>query len=117
MYCINCRKEIKDGSSFCSECGAAQSTVNPTETHPYKQQKRANVPYNTLCIIGIVLSAISLFWPLIGIGGFILSRIGLKQVRESDERGRELAIAGMVVGAITFIYAIVVLNLFMLLLS
>ena len=34
MYCKNCGKEIKDGSLFCTNCGAkTEETENQLEKH------------------------------------------------------------------------------------
>ena len=112
MYCVKCGKEIRDGSSFCSECGAAQPNDTSPEkednrTYPYEQQPKLKTSYDILCIIGVVVSGISLFVHLIGIAGFILSLIGYKNVKKTREKGRELAIAGMVVGIIMTIYCVV----------
>lgn len=104
MYCTKCGKEIADGSTFCSECGAAQAEDNNFHEYPENDNwygTNARAPYNTMCIIGAVVSGISLFLPFCGIAGFILSRMGKKQVEETGERGRELALAGMIVGGIT----------------
>jgi hypothetical protein len=112
MYCSKCGKEIEEGSKFCSGCGAAQEKTDNQQQPDYWSCEEAPVPYNTMCIVGIVLSGISLFFSfsgLAGIAGFILSRMGFRQISETGERGEELAIAGMVIGGITAVYGIVVL--------
>lgn len=111
MYCSNCGKEIADSAISCPECG---TQVKSADYQPYnagsdRNGAGANANYNTMCIIGAVVSGISLLVPLCGIGGFILSRMGAKQVAESGERGKELALAGTVVGGITAVYTIIML--------
>ena len=94
MDCPRCGKEIEDGSTFCPACGAAQGNGDGRE---------GSAPYNTLCIIGVVLSGISLFFSfagLAGIGGIILSQMGMRQAEAAGERGEELAMAGIVTGVI-----------------
>jgi phage shock protein C len=34
MYCVNCAKEMPEGSKFCSACGARQSSVGNTAPVP-----------------------------------------------------------------------------------
>lgn len=115
MYCSNCGKEIRDGSAFCSECGAPQAGGDGRQERAVSSgpvETKADASYNTMCIIGAVVSGLSLFFSffgLTGIGGIILSGIGLRQIGETGERGRELAIAGIVVGAITAVYGIIML--------
>ena len=41
MYCQNCGKQIPEGATFCSYCGAKQGTVTQTQT-----QKTASEPTN-----------------------------------------------------------------------
>ena len=101
MYCSKCGKEIEEGSKFCSGCGAAQEKTDNQQQPDYWSCEEAPVPYNTMCIVGIVLSGISLF--------FSFSGLGFRQISETGERGEELAIAGMVIGGITAVYGIVVL--------
>lgn len=111
MYCVKCGKEIKDGSSFCPECGAAQPNENSSERSNSHTQAGLKASYNILCIIGLVVSGISLLFPLIGIAGFILSLIGFKNVKKTGGKGRELAIVGMVVGIVMIIYCVACLLL------
>lgn len=116
MFCINCGKEIQDGSSFCSECGASQHGVTPppvsnaanygNPTNPTVVQK---APYNTMCIIGLVISGISLllnFWGLVGIAGTIVSTIGLTNCKQKNENGKALAIIGIVIGVYSIFYGV-----------
>lgn len=71
MFCRNCGAEIRDGSKFCSECGAAQQDVasphnTGTRNHipPVNQLNQVTVqkaPYNMMCIIGLILVAFLAF--------------------------------------------------------
>ena len=52
MFCVNCGKEISDGSTFCPECGAAQQGTTPPPTsntgnyaNPVNQSAVKKAPY------------------------------------------------------------------------
>jgi uncharacterized membrane protein len=49
---------------------------------------------NTLTIIGFILA---FFFPLVGL---ILCIIGLQQIKKRKEKGRELAIAGIIISSV-----------------
>lgn len=55
---------------------------------PYPAQPR----YNTMAIIGFVLSIV------VSVVGIVLSFIALSQIKRTGEQGRGLAIAGLVLG-------------------
>lgn len=100
MFCINCGKEITDNSVFCPECGVAQKKINI---------KR--VPYNTMCILGIVVSCISLLlnpYGLVGIAGTVLSVLGLIECKKKNENGKALAICGILLGISSILYVLYV---------
>jgi peptidyl-prolyl cis-trans isomerase B (cyclophilin B) len=89
MYCSKCGKEHAGPSTLCVECGIAQ----PTPASPRKG--------NGLSIASMVLGICG-----VGLLAFILGLIALKQKRE----GRGMAIAGVVLGAITtFVPVLVIL--------
>ena len=120
MYCTNCGKEINNEVAFCPECGTAQQRTTPppganygsynntTANQPYVKY----APYNTMCIIGLVISGVSLllnFFGLVGLAGTVLSVLGLISCKERNERGRNLAIIGIVIGAISIFYGFIVI--------
>ena len=118
MFCTNCGKEIQEGSAFCPECGSAQQ--EPTQSisnasnsfTPTNQSVVQKAPYNTMCIIGLIISGISLllnFWGLVGIAGTIVSAIGLSSCRQKNENGKILAIIGIIIGAYSILYAVFLL--------
>lgn len=129
MFCSKCGKEISDGTVFCPECGAAQqgAVQNEPQTMPQNMQggfygyganqpvaKRE--PYNMMCILGLVISGISTlldFWGIVGIAGTVVSVIGLISCTRKNERGKVLAIIGIVIGAFSILYRVVLLVLVM----
>ena len=42
MYCVNCAKEMPDGSRFCSACGAGQPGVANAAPAPVKRLMRSS---------------------------------------------------------------------------
>lgn len=63
-------------------------------TAPYTQQLAKT---NTLAIISLVSSF------FIGLAGIITGAIALKQIKQTQERGHGLAMAGIIVGALNII--------------
>lgn len=119
MFCATCGKEIVDGSAFCPKCGAAQQgpTSPPVSNtgnnaNPVSQSTVQKAPYNPMCIIGLVISGISLllnFYGLVGIAGTIVSVIGLISCEQKNENGKALAIIGIVIGVLSIFYALFVI--------
>lgn len=112
MYCVNCGKELSDEAAFCPECGAQQGVHTPaapcTESSaPAAQQPVSKAPYNTVCIVGLIVSGISLFlnfWGIVGIVGTVLSVIGLIGCQRKGENVRVCAISGIAIGAFSILY-------------
>ena len=114
MFCANCGKEIKDGYKFCDKCGAVQQESPPSpvsNTGDYanliNQSTVQKAPYNKMCIIGLVISGISLlinFWGLVGIAGTIVSVYGLISCEQKNENGKALAIFGIVIGVVSILW-------------
>ena len=117
MFCVNCGKEIQDGVAFCPECGTTQQGTathisNAGYSNFSNQPVVQKVPYNTMSIIGLVISAISLllnFWGLVGIAGTIVSTIGLLSCDRKKENGKALAIIGIIIGVFSILYGVVAL--------
>lgn len=62
--------------------------------------------YNNSAIVGLVLSIIAVFGiGLTGIAGFILGIVALMQIKHTNEKGKGLAIAAIIVG---FIWSFVI---------
>lgn len=113
MYCQKCGKEIPNDAAFCVECGAP---INQAEAMKYVQAGKTaqennlivkTVPYNEMCIIGLVVSVISLFvdfWGLVSTVGIVLSVVGLIQCKKKQENGKILAILGIVLGVLEALY-------------
>lgn len=62
--------------------------------------------FNKFATIGLVLSIISVFGVgLAGIAGFILGIVALTQIKHTHEKGKELAVAAIIIG---FIWSFVI---------
>lgn len=114
MFCVNCGKEIHAGASFCPECGAKQQSTMVVSAekndHNTAGQPAANAQYNTMTIIGLIVSGISLllnFWGIVGIAGMILSVLGMIDCTRKGEKGKGLAIVGIAIGVYSIIYGVI----------
>lgn len=111
MFCYNCGREIQEGSAFCPVCGASQqrTTPPPVYENPTNPTVVKKAPYNTMCIVGLVISAISLllnFFGLVGIAGTIVSTIGLMNCKKNNENGKAHAIIGICIGVFSIFYGV-----------
>ncbi len=136
MFCQNCGNKLDDDSKFCAKCGAKvdevpapapqdekdeffrdvpapapvqqQAPVQPVNQQPVPAQSAKT---NVFAIIGFVLS----FFSYVAIAGLVFSIIGLKQCNKTQEKGKGLAIAGIVISSvvifINFIVSIVRVSL------
>lgn len=59
-----------------------------------KKQIKTKVNFNAMAIIGFVLSFLSWF----AILGIILCSVSLIQIKKSNQKGRKLAILGIIIG-------------------
>lgn len=118
MYCEHCGKQIEDGASFCPYCGSKVNVAPAPQPQgekdeffndapspaPAQQQTAPRQPANaqptasktnTLAVVGFILA---FFYAL---PGLICSIMGLKQCNQTGEGGKGLAIAGIVLSAIS----------------
>lgn len=105
MFCPKCGTPAAPDTKFCPKCGTAVQP-DPIIYSPYPPA----IPqrYNVFCILGFVVSLISQLinlWGLIGIAGIVLSIVGLSGSQQKNEKGRGLAIAGIVFGVFSVLYA------------
>ena len=106
MFCKKCGSEINDDAVICVKCGCSTKEEPPVPTAEQLAQKKK---INVLCLVGFVLSLVSLLIALYGtvaIAGMVLSIIGLVQANRTGERLKGLGIAGIVVSAGSLIYTV-----------
>ncbi len=104
MFCKICGKEINDQAVICPHCGCQVKETAGANTDVNK--------VNVLCIIGFVLSLVSLLISLVGIvaiAGLVLSIIGVNQTIKNNQKLKGLGIAGICVSAGSLLYTIIVL--------
>ena len=91
---------------YCPRCGATQKVAAPSFT----ADSPAPATNNTLAIVGFVVALISLlinFWGIVGIAATILSVLGYLGCKQKNQKGKGLAIAGIVIGAISVVWAFI----------
>lgn len=91
MFCKNCGKEIDDKAAICIYCGVS------TSYNEKPQQETTNV----LAIVGFILSF------FISIAGLICSIIGYKRAPELGGKGKGLALAGIIISAVSMAIALI----------
>lgn len=68
------------------------------------QKDKDQIKYNKLAIIGLILCILQFFgMPFTGVIGIILSIIALFEIKKTHKKGKELAIAGLIILAIRFV--------------
>lgn len=90
VKCSECKKEKSDTANVCPHCGYYE----------------ANNKTNALAIAGFISS---FFFHILGL---ILSIVGLIQINSSKEQGKGLAIAGIIISAVSIFLGLVFFFLF-----
>ena len=86
VYCTTCGTQITAGS-FCTNCGTAAASA------PTAAVYQPSRPTNTLAIVALVTSLLG-----IGLAGIICGHIALSQIKRSNEQGKGMALAGLIIG-------------------
>ena len=93
-YCAHCGAEIDNEAVICIKCGR---TVDGALSHSSPSDN-----WNVLAIVGFALSFFST------IVGLILSIIGYKQAKASGEKGKELALAGIIISSVSIALVLII---------
>ncbi len=91
-YCTHCGSELRDEAVLCPKCGCMVDSYNSVG------KNNDNSSGNGFAIAGFVLSFFG------GILGIIFSAIGLSKSNKNGGKGKGLAIAGLVVGIVMFVF-------------
>lgn len=108
MTCPRCgaKPDKYNSSYYCTECG---------EYLPFDRDSGVETRVNTYAVAGFVTACVGLFANLLGVVpliSLILSVIGLRQIKETGEGGRTLAICGIIISVLGLI---IIISLFALL--
>lgn len=93
MFCKNCGREISDSTVVCPHCGVQIADF----------KKSASKQTCTMAIVGFVLSF------LVSVAGLICSIIARKKCREENLEGGGLALAGIIISAVSIGFTIIYL--------
>jgi len=108
MFCKNCGQEINDNAVICPFCGVATNSKFDSTAPGMQPIKKTN----GMGIAGFVVSLVGMLggnylYLIPGIVGLILSIIGMVQMKKCNSCNG-LAIAGLVIGIISFIFWIII---------
>ncbi|MDE6598049.1 MAG: DUF4190 domain-containing protein [Clostridia bacterium] len=93
MFCSNCGNEINDNAVICPKCGVATQNFGAANAaNSAAQPKKEN---NVLALVGFILS---FFVP---IAGLVCSIIGYKRSKNEGLEGKNLALAGIIISAVS----------------
>lgn len=97
------------GQPAADQSAASQPANDAGFAQPVNQSPIRKAPYNLLSILGLVISLIAQvfnYFGLVGLGGIIVSVIGLVQCNRRKENGRILGALGVFFGAVAVITAV-----------
>lgn len=99
-FCSKCGKENKATSKYCEFCGnqLAEEKAEVVKTEVVSSEP---TPNNGMAIAGFVLSFLV---PLLGL---IFSIIGLSKANSLNGNKKGLAIAGIIISAVTIVFRII----------
>ena len=127
--CSKCGNTVSEQAKFCNRCGNKfdeENIINQAETNnvantaPVNNNQTNSTQINnvspnnkdknnSLALAGFIVSLVSFLCCGGGsIIGLVLSIIGLNQINKTNEKGKGLAIAGIILSSIGFIIAIIV---------
>lgn len=118
IKCDKCGSEVDGSAKFCPNCGAkieatekaervevVETVVRSNNTNTNSTINSVENGYNALAIIGFILA----FIPKIWIVSLIISIVALVQISKTKEKGKGLAIAGIVISSSIMLIALCVL--------
>ncbi|MFJ7289549.1 DUF4190 domain-containing protein [Curtobacterium sp. AB451] len=78
-----------------------------TNAQPYQSAPApASDRYSVLAIVGFILAFV------VNIAGLVVSIIALTQIKKTGERGRGLALAGVIISALSIVFGIISIIVF-----
>lgn len=114
-FCSNCGKELEENAKFCDSCGTKIEATEivkeetPVEDNPIQEEVKVGEVANNeegktngLAIASLVLSIVSMvniFRTICGILGLIFGIVSFNKIKQTGEKGKGMAIAGIAVSA------------------
>ena len=100
--CPVCGEKMSADTRFCPRCGKGMNGQENTTNIVYTAQV---VPVNTVHYSGMAIAGfiLSFFFPILGL---IFSCVGLNQCTAHGKKGKGLAVAGLVLNLLWFLYLI-----------
>ena len=107
--CPTCKGEKLDVDAAVGEPSVEAPAVEPVEVQPAPAQAAPAKKYSGKCISGFVMSLVGMLVVAIpcGIIGLVFSSLGMKEVETTAQKGKGLAIAGLVVSILDIVFGIV----------
>lgn len=97
MFCPNCGKQTPDDAEVCAHCGRSLRKTTTQSTRVVDNESKSN----GFAIAGFILS---FFMPTLGL---IFGCLGLSKSKKTDDSGRGLSIAAIVISIIDFVIALI----------
>lgn len=113
--CNNCGTQLEDNYRVCPNCGMVVTNevqqpnlINGVPNYIEQYQNIQRNKTNTVALVGLVLSIISLliFPFILGLAGASCGFSGVSQINKTGEKGKGYAIASIVIGIFSIGYAI-----------
>ena len=107
-YCAHCGEELADEAVICPKCGCAADSSDSISLKSVSETGRTG--WDACAIVGFVLSMVSLilyvfnFFGIVPLAGMTVSIVGAVRTCRKKLRGFGLAIAGICVGAVLFLF-------------
>ena len=121
MFCPKCGAKVNDGAAFCGSCGSNLSQnnngFNQNQNNGFVQSNN-NIPQtnnvsnsvgtNKYAIMSLVFSCIAFFiFGYLCIAGIILGYKAKNEIAQTNEKGKGLATAGIVIGYVDLVFLII----------
>ena len=97
MFCPNCGKQLDDRAVICPNCGV-----------PIPGTSHQTPATNTLAVVGFILAFVC------SLAGLICSIIARKQIKKTGEGGGNLALAGIIISAVSIALVVLAITLYIL---
>ena len=99
MFCRYCGKEVSEHAAICPHCGAwaDKPAAMPTPMPVIRQET------NVLAVVGFILSFV------VAIAGLVCSILGYKKAPELNGDGKGLALAGIIISAVSMALAFILI--------